>query len=420
MPNTRDASGIGEVASPRTVTRRDALRLLIGAGVAGLATLAHPLHAAAVTQEEIDAAQQKSDEAQAQLDDIANQVSSLNEQMSSTVSQIEEVNGQIEQKQADIDSKQAEIDSKQGEIDQKQQEVAQKQKKLGNRMASAYKSGAQTALDLILASTSFEELTSNIYYLDKISEADKAMIDEVKTLKAQLEQEKQELEAQKAELETQKAELETQQADLEALKQTQQSQLADLQAKQQEAADLVSQLDSQVQDLISQRNAELLAAQQEAARIAAERAAASSSNSSSNSSSSNTNYSKATGAAVAVVNSCYSTPTVGAGYCAAWVTYVFRNAGIGNFGGNACDMYYAYCSSSNTSAIKPGMIIAVPSEPYSAAARIYGHIGIYIGGGIVMHSASGSKRSQSLSSWISEFGVISTPRWGWLGGVVLS
>ena len=114
------------------------------------------------------------------------------------------------------------------------------------------------------------------------------------------------------------------------------------------------------------------------------------------------------------------TSSTGAGYCAAWVSNVFSNAGVGTFYGNACDMYWSYCTSSDTSSIKTGMIVAVPSEPYSYAAILYGHIGIYIGGGTVRHCASGVVKSQSLSSWISEFGVTTTARWGWLGGVALS
>ncbi len=39
-------------------------------------------------------------------------------------------------------------------------------------MSSNYKAGPAGALEMILSSASFEELTSNIYYLDKISESD--------------------------------------------------------------------------------------------------------------------------------------------------------------------------------------------------------------------------------------------------------
>lgn len=106
--------------------------------------------------------------------------------------------------------------------------------------------------------------------------------------------------------------------------------------------------------------------------------------------------------------------------CAAWVTNVFRNAGIGTWSGNACDMYYSYCTSSNRSTIQPGMIVAVGSCAGSYASRLYGHVGIYIGNGTVYHNLSGVVGSMSLDSWCSTFGGTSTPRWGWLGGVALS
>lgn len=142
--------------------------------------------------------------------------------------------------------------------------------------------------------------------------------------------------------------------------------------------------------------------------------------SSSSSSGPVTIVSGASGSQAAVISATYSTGSTGAGYCAAWVSNVFANAGVGSFGGNACDMYWSYCTSSNKSSIQAGMIIAVPTEPYSAAARLYGHIGIYVGNGTVRHCLSGVITTQSLDSWISQFGVTATPRWGWLGGVALA
>ena len=122
----------------------------------------------------------------------------------------------------------------------------------------------------------------------------------------------------------------------------------------------------------------------------------------------------------AVISATYYTPSTGAGYCAAWVTDVFSNAGIGLFYGNACDMYWAYCNSSNYADLEPGMIIAVYSEPYSDAAVLYGHVGVYIGNGTVAHCVSGTVCFDSLEYWVNVFGVTTTPRWGWLGNVDLS
>ena len=99
---------------------------------------------------------------------------------------------------------------------------------------------------------------------------------------------------------------------------------------------------------------------------------------------------------------------------------MFRNAGVGYFGGNACDMFNAWCYSSDRSALQVGMIVADSSHSGTGApGLIYGHVGIYVGGGIVM-SNEGAITSKSLDSFISFYGTGSGVRWGWLGGIALS
>ena len=121
-----------------------------------------------------------------------------------------------------------------------------------------------------------------------------------------------------------------------------------------------------------------------------------------------------------MVNAYKSTGSPGAGLCAAWVSNVFVNAGYGFVGGNANDMYNAYCYSSNKSQLQVGMIVAVSTyNRYDWAGRTYGHIGIYIGDGMIMDNI-GSVNTQSLDSWIAYYGDTVTPRWGWLGGHALA
>lgn len=404
-----DSSEVG--LTPRTVTRRDALRILIGAGMC--AVLSPVIARAATTQEKLDAAQLSYDEAQSKLDQIGQEYSAIADQLSQTQAQVGDLSSQIDAKQAEIEQKQTEIDAKQAEVEAKQQQ-------LGDRMCSAYKSGGSSVLDILLSSATFEELTSNIYYLDKISAADQAMISEVKDLKA-------ELESQKSSLETEKAELESQKSELETLQAQQEQQLEEAQAKQAEAQDLVSNLSSEVKELMAQRDAELLAAQkaaEEAARREEERrkaaAAANKNNGSSGGSGSGGSQTiTGNGSLAAVQSAAYSVPSPGSGLCAAWVTRVFAAAGLNVGGGNACDMYNWYCYTS-VSNIQPGMIVACPSAPYSSAAVIYGHVGIYLGNNTVRDNASGRLRTSSLSSWVSEYSVTSTVRCGWLGGVALS
>lgn len=379
--------------TPRSVTRRDALRLFIGAGLC--ATLLPSVALAETTQEKLDAAKLSYDQAKDELDRIAAEYEEIASKLSDTTAKIADVSAQIDQKQD-------QIDQKQGEIDQKQAEIERKQEILGARMSASYKAGPLSTLDLLLSSATFDEFTSNIYYLDKVTESDREMIDEVRALK-------EELEAQKAELESEKAELEEQKAELEDLQEEQRAQLEEARAKQQESQELVDNLSAEVQELMEKRDAELLAAQKLAEQMQQQGG--------SRPSGGHTVVS-GSGSLARVINACYSTPSPGSGLCAAWVTDVFQNAGIGSFWGNADDMYYSWCGTSPSNA-QPGMIVAVNSSPDSAAGRIYGHIGICIDSGTVMDNV-GYIRTVSLSWWVSHYSARATPLCGWLGGVKLS
>ena len=387
------------------LSRRTALKALFGAASAavlfGLPARARAAEATKETTDKLNAAQAQLDEVQAQLDSIASEYAALANKNAQTLSDIEGVQGQIDDTQTQIDEKKAELKKKRDD--------------LSDRVSASYKSGGTNILSLLLASGSFEELVANAHYVEKINKSDRDAIEDIQTIQ-------EELDAQKTELESQKA-------DLEKLKDQQTAQMQDMQTKQQEVQAVLSGLSDDVKELMAQRDAEVLAATQaeEAARKAQEAAAAAAASNKNNSTSSGGSHASGapqqnvgTGKQQAVVNACYSTPSPGLGWCAAWVTNVFRNAGVGYFGGNACDMFNAWCYSADRSTLKVGMIVADSSHPTTGiAGRLYGHVGIYVGGGIVM-SNQGAITSKSLDSFISFFGGGSGVRWGWLGGIALS
>ena len=385
------------------LSRRTALKALFGAASAavlfGLPARAHAAEASQETTDKLNAAQAQLDEVQAQLDSIANEYASLANKNAQTLSDIEGVQGQIDETQAQIDTKKAELKEKRSD--------------LSDRVAASYKSGGTNILSLLLASGSFEELVANAHYVEKINKSDRDAIEDIQTIQA--------------ELDVQKTDLEGQKADLEKLKDQQTAQMQDMQAKQQEVQTVLNGLSDDVKELMAQRDSEILAAAQaeEAARKAAAAAAASANKN--NTSTGGGSYAPGkpqqnagSGKQQAVVNACYSTPSPGQNWCAAWVTNVFRNAGVGYYGGNACDMFNAWCYSSNRSALQVGMIVADSSHSGTGApGLIYGHVGIYVGGGIVM-SNEGAITSRSLDSFVGFYGTGSGVRWGWLGGIALS
>jgi len=377
------------------------MRLLLAA-----ASLAAAPHATALaiteddvnkTEAELSEAQRKYDEVQAQLDEIGTQYEALSQEMAKTLESIDGVNAQIADTEQQIADKEAELQDKRD--------------RLSKRVRSAYKSGGDEALSAILMATSFEELSSNIYYLDKISDNDRRLIEDVEALKGQLEQHRVDLEGQKTQL--------------EELKAVQEEQLSQMQAKQEEVQTILAGLDANVQALIAKRDEEMLqlAREREEQKKREEEARAAAAASASGSQAGNVTGSYAdgttTGSQARVVAACKSTGSPGAGLCAMWVSMVFSNAGYGYAGGNANDMYNWWTTSSNRADLKPGMIVAVSTHSHTSAGRIYGHIGIYIGNGIMMDNI-GYIRTISVNEWVNYYSTTVTPRWGWLMGIALT
>lgn len=108
----------------------------------------------------------------------------------------------------------------------------------------------------------------------------------------------------------------------------------------------------------------------------------------------------------------------GPGLCAMWVSQVYQRAGCGYPAGNACDMYYAFCTSSDRSKLKVGMTVGVPSyagDP-TGMGQVYGHVAIYIGGGMVRENI-GRVKTTPLENWIAYYGNTHEVRWGYPPGV---
>ena len=96
------------------------------------------------------------------------------------------------------------------------------------------------------------------------------------------------------------------------------------------------------------------------------------------------------------------------------VELAYARLGRGIFSGHARDLYERYCASDDLAELKVGMIVAVPETPYSAGGLRYGHVGLYAGDGVVMDCAASRVRRVPLDLWLSTYGVMAEPHWGWL------
>lgn len=120
-----------------------------------------------------------------------------------------------------------------------------------------------------------------------------------------------------------------------------------------------------------------------------------------------------------IVEAARVTPSPGGGLCAMWVSQVFSRAGLGYPEGNACDMFWQWCSRSDLRELKVGMIVAIPSHTHTYLGGIYGHVCIYIGGGMIMDNV-GYVRTMPLNDWLEYYTTTYSPKWGWCNNQPLS
>lgn len=200
--------------------------------------------ASAETEAALSDAQTRYENALAQIDYLNDQYFDAEAQYNYILDQINDTQAQIDQLQADIEAKQAEL--------------SQAQDILYDRVAASYRAGNVELIDVLLQATDFDDFVSRLYYANKTSDADAEAIQAVKDIKASLEADQQALYEH--------------QAQLEDLRAQQEAALDELSVRLAAAQDYAASLDSEVQALIAQRDAEIAAAA-EAARIAAEQEA---------------------------------------------------------------------------------------------------------------------------------------------------
>ncbi len=455
------------------VSRRGVLRLIAALSVTAVGVT--PAHAE--TSTDLANAQSQLASAQSQLDTIAGEYEVLSQKQSATLDDINEVEksiGKIEKN-----------------IDVIEERLSTKRDKLSRNVADEYKDGNRGVVDLVVGSTSIEDVISGLYYYDKVTEEQSRLIRDVQNEREQLSRERDQLNERYQKL--------------KEASRVQEEQLEAMRDKQLDAQKVVDGLSSDVRALLVKQEAELLGAQQEAAQARKARENAQqaqtgqktekqeqSAQDAAKQPEQSTTESKpqqqpqpqpdaeseqqperlaesqpqrqdesapepepeqtsdsdaqnqgedepqqklgsedesvpqglgdggsGTGSAAAVIAACQSTPSPGGGLCAAWCSNVMMNAGFEFISGNANDMYAEYCYSSDPADLRPGMAVAVSTHPHTSAGRIYGHIGMYIGDGMVMDNI-GYIRTISLDEWIAYYGETVPVRWGWLGGIVLN
>lgn len=323
-----------------------------------------------------------------QKEEAQNQVKSLQEELSGIISKIDTLEAElIETGEAYL---KATDDLEEAELKEKEQYA-----KMKLRIKHMYEQGVGKDLESILEAKSFAEVLSKAEYIQNIHNSDRKMLGEYQETKKQIVKLKETIEKEMKKLEEQQKEYAAAKANLNNV----------IEAKKGEVANLEQELQAAIAQAEAERKAKEEAerkAREEAARKKAEQereqASASGGTSSSGRSSSNSgqkpsnsgsNGGSSSGnsgtnnqnAAAAIVNAAYSqlgVPYVWGGSrpgkgldCSGLTQYCHRVAGISipRYSGDQS------AQGRSVSNPQPGDIFCQP-----------GHVGIYIGGGKVIHA----------------------------------
>lgn len=323
-----------------------------------------------------------------QKEEAQNQVKSLQEELSGIISKIDTLEAElIETGEAYL---KATDDLEEAELKEKEQYA-----KMKLRIKHMYEQGVGKDLESILEAKSFAEVLSKAEYIQNIHNSDRKMLGEYQETKKQIVKLKETIEKEMKKLEEQQKEYAAAKANLNNV----------IEAKKGEVANLEQELQAAIAQAEAERKAKEEAerkAREEAARKKAEQereqASASGGTSSSGGSSSNSgqkpsnsgsNGGSSSGnsgtnnqnAAAAIVNAAYSqlgVPYVWGGSrpgkgldCSGLTQYCHRVAGISipRYSGDQS------AQGRSVSNPQPGDIFCQP-----------GHVGIYIGGGKVIHA----------------------------------
>ena len=266
---------------------------------------------------------------------------------------------------------QAQADLEQAQEDEKTQYAAMKL-----RIKYMYEAGDATALESLVSSEDFSDLLSKAEYVQSVHGYDREKLEEYVATKQKIADLKDQLETEQSQLESMQTEYETEESNLTTLIDSKQAEVADLDSQIQEAAEKAAKEEEERQKKAEEeRQKQLQAASQN------------STTTNGNSGSSNSNKGNSSSSSSSSSGSYVSGSTVSRAYSALGKPYVWGAAGPNSFD---CSGLVSFCltgrySHTYSSSDFVGLTKVSNPQPGDICVRV-GHVGVYIGGGQMIHA----------------------------------
>lgn len=366
--------------------------------------------ASATTESEIKKQQQAT---QKQLNEINSRMKSIESQRNSVLSQVNSLNSELttlvlnmELLESDIEAKAEEVEQAQADYEAAKKKEEEQYEAMKLRIQYIYEEGDMDYLSLFLQAENFSDFLNRADFAQEIQSKDREMFLEYQETKQEVADLLEELEQEKADMEDLQAEYEDQKKNTEAALSQKKAEQADydsqLAAAKSQAATYKKQLQEQ-QSQLKKLEAERKKKEQEAAAAAAKNDKKTTTGTISSGSGSSSGNSSGSGSSATVS---------GGGSGASIASYALKFVGNPYVSGGTSLTNGADCSGF-TWAVYQKFGISIPrqsdaqghsgkSVSYADAQAgdiIYygGHVGIYIGGGRIVH-ASTAKTGIKISS----------------------
>lgn len=188
-----------------------------------------------------------------ETDKLLKDIASANADNIKLQEQISDNTEKIEKLKTDIDQSNEKIDKLNGQIEGAKVEVEKRTEALKGQLVALQKKSGDTVsgniyLDFVINSENFSDLVSRTFTVNKLNQANKEALNDVKEAKDQYTSLLNEQEKTKANLQSDKSELETKQNDLKSMKEKSDQQQADLNKKIEDNKATLVALQSQYEE----------------------------------------------------------------------------------------------------------------------------------------------------------------------------
>lgn len=346
-------------------------------GSLALALALFPSPARAETSAEIQA---RVNEAYAKLQEYTMELELANGELQTVTAELEETRSQIAQTEE-------EIERTEEEISRKEREIAQGQQAISDRLSDSYKHGGTSLLDVVLGSSDFDELFSNLFYANRIADYDAELVEQVKEDREELRQQQDALQRQQEQL----AEQESAQSELVA---EQQARVDDVNERVAAQESYYEELDQDLKDKLAEEEAIRIAEEEARRQQELQQQQQGGSAGGSASGNTNTDSGNAPSSVVDIALSQVGKPYVwaaggpGSFDCSGLTSYAYAQVGV-SIPHQSQQQYNLVARKGHLvydiGSLKPGDLVFWGKG--GSASAIY-HVGIYIGGGRYVHASS--------------------------------